>query len=135
MVLQQSQACFDGPGAAPQDNTTQPPRHRNQRPLDLDTVVDEDGANLSATQRFVISLARLLLRATPIILLDEPMQGRLVPDEDGTLRDSVQSLLLRSFPAATMVCIAHQTESVSHYDRFLSLAQGRLVRDVTVSND
>ncbi|KFA47143.1 hypothetical protein S40293_09524 [Stachybotrys chartarum IBT 40293] len=117
-------------------------QHWNQRPLDLDAVVDEDGTNLSASQRFVISLARLLLRATPIILLDEPiilldepMQGRLVPDEDGTLRDSVQSLLLRSFPAATMVCIAHQTESVSHYDRFLSLAHGRLARDVTVSND
>ncbi|KFA78667.1 hypothetical protein S40288_06939 [Stachybotrys chartarum IBT 40288] len=135
IVLQQSQACFDGPDAVPQDNTIRPPRHWNQRPLDLDAIVDEDGTNLSASQRFVISLARLLLRATPIILLDEPMQGRLVPDEDGTLRDSVQSLLLRSFPAATMVCIAHQTESVSHYDRFLSLAHGRLARDVTVSND
>ena len=85
-------------------------------PDGLDTSVGEEGRELSGGQRQRVVLARALLAAAPVLVLDEPT-AHLDPVTAGELVDDV-------FAAAgdrTVLLITHRTEGLDLVDRVVTL--------------
>lgn len=88
--------------------------------------VHEGGRNLSAGQRQLLCLARVMLTRRPIVVMDEPTSGV------DTITDAIIQRLLRSALAdRTVITIAHRLQTLAHVDRIIELSDGRVVRDGT----
>lgn len=83
----------------------------------LDTLVEENGSNLSGGEKRRICLARALLRETDVLILDEPL-ANLDEETAGRIED-----LLLSITDRTLLVVSHQftPEKLSRFDRVLSL--------------
>ena len=68
----------------------------------LDTILAEQGANLSGGEKKRICLARALLRDTEVLILDEPLANL-----DETTAAKIEDLLL-SIEGKTMLIVSHQ---------------------------
>ena len=88
-------------------------------PAGLDTVVGDRGANLSGGERQRLALARTLLRAPQLILLDEPASALDAANEDRIL-DTIASLRGRT----TILLVTHRPTAIIGADRYLVLADG-----------
>lgn len=93
-------------------------------PQGLDTVVGDRGASLSGGERQRLALARLLLRAPRLILLDEPASALDAGNEERIL-ETIAGLKGR----ATILLVTHRPEAVAAADRRVTLVEGRLVGD------
>lgn len=91
-------------------------------PLGLDTVVGERGALISGGERQRLALARALLRAPDILILDEATSAIDVAGEH-----EIVQRLRQLTPRPTILMIAHRAESLARCDRILRMADGRLV--------
>lgn len=91
-------------------------------PAGLDTKLGEGGFGLSGGQARRLALARLLLRNTPLWLLDEPTEGL-----DGeTARDVLQRLSAQ-MRGRSVVIATHIRREAIIADRLLVLERGRVV--------
>jgi ATP-binding cassette subfamily B protein len=91
-------------------------------PDGLDTVVAERGASLSGGERQRVTLARALIRHTPIMLLDEPTTGL-----DPVTKRAVVDTLLRVIAGRTAVLATHDLELAARADEIIVLVSGRIV--------
>jgi ABC-type multidrug transport system fused ATPase/permease subunit len=82
----------------------------------LDTRVGEEGAALSGGQRQRVVLARALLAAAPVLLLDEPT-AHLDPPTAQALMDDV----LDAADGTTVLLITHRAEGLERMDEIVSL--------------
>jgi ATP-binding cassette, subfamily C (CFTR/MRP), member 1 len=82
----------------------------------------EGGTNLSMGERQLISLARAVLRRTPILVMDAPTS---MIDEETDRR--IQDVIRRSFNGTTILTIAHRHHTVGDYDRAVLLDAGVIV--------
>jgi ATP-binding cassette, subfamily B, bacterial len=80
-------------------------------PQGYDTIVGERGDTLSGGQRQRISIARAVIRNTPILLLDEPTANL-----DAVSEQSVMAALGRLMKGRTSVFIAHHLAAIRHAD-------------------
>jgi ATP-binding cassette subfamily C protein CydCD len=85
-------------------------------PVDLDTVLGEDGTTLSAGERARLALARVLLAERPYVLLDEPT-AHLDAETERIIADTVGELGRTS----SVVVIAHKPALVALADRVVTL--------------
>ncbi len=92
-------------------------------PEGLETEVGERGVTLSGGQRQRVALARALLRAAPLLLLDDPLSA---VDAETEARISA-SLRARTQPQ-TVVMATHRLHALEHFDLILVLEAGRLVQ-------
>ncbi|KIL64237.1 hypothetical protein M378DRAFT_78556, partial [Amanita muscaria Koide BX008] len=67
----------------------------------LDTVIEDEGANLSIGQRSLVSLARALVKDSKIIILDEATAS-----VDYETDRKIQETIAREFQDRTVLCIA-----------------------------
>lgn len=90
----------------------------------LDQQVGESGSTLSRGQRQSIALARAILNAPQILLLDEPT---------ASLDSRAEKKFIESIKATaserTLVLITHKMELLSLVDRIIVLEKGKLVID------
>jgi ABC-type multidrug transport system fused ATPase/permease subunit len=93
-------------------------------PQGYDTVIGEDGDTLSGGQRQRLSLARALLRDTPIVILDEPTSSLDVRTEALVWRNMEE--LLRG---KTGIIIAHRLSTARMADRIVVLEAGEIVEE------
>jgi ATP-binding cassette subfamily B protein len=91
-------------------------------PQGYDTRVGQRGRSLSGGQRQRISLARELLRDSPILVLDEPTTGLDAADSRAVLRP-----LLTAAQARTIVVMTHDPVVLEFADRVVHLESGRLL--------
>lgn len=91
-------------------------------PQGLDTVVGDRGASLSGGERQRLALARLLLRAPRLILLDEPASA-LDADNEERILETIAGLRGR----CTILLVTHRPHAIAAPDRHVALAGGRLV--------
>jgi subfamily B ATP-binding cassette protein MsbA len=93
-----------------------------QQPQGFDTVLTDRGQNLSGGQRQRISIARSLLKDSPILILDEATAAL-----DNESERRVQHELGVLMEGRTTLVIAHRLSTVEGADRIIVLDQGRIV--------
>lgn len=91
-------------------------------PDGLDTVVGERGYRLSGGERQRLAIARLLLKAPQVIILDEATAHL-----DSESEAAVQRALDTALSGRTSLVIAHRLSTVRNADQILVVVDGRIV--------
>ncbi|GAB1201893.1 hypothetical protein APSETT445_000488 [Aspergillus pseudonomiae] len=86
----------------------------------LDIIVDD--SFLSYGQRQLLCLARILLKESTILLLDEP-PSNLDPELDSEIQDILQS----EFSSCTIIMIADKLQAILDFDYVAVIDEGQLV--------
>lgn len=86
----------------------------------FDTVLAENGSNLSGGQKQRLSIARAILKDTPIILFDEPTSA-LDRENQALFMDTIRGLKRRK----TLLVITHKLDDLSLFDTVLEMKDGR----------
>jgi ATP-binding cassette subfamily B protein len=97
-------------------------------PERLDTLVGERGVTLSGGQKQRATLARGLIRSTPLLLLDDCFSSVDTETEEHILR-RLQGLRRD----ATTVLVSHRVSTVRHADKIFVLENGRVTEAGTHS--
>ena len=95
-------------------------------PDGLDTVVGERGYRLSGGEKQRIAIARLLLKAPSIVILDEATAHL-----DSESEAAVQRALAEALAGRTALVIAHRLSTVRDADQILVVDEGRIVEHGT----
>ena len=93
-------------------------------PDGYDTLAGERGRQLSGGQRQRISIARALLKDTPVLILDEATSHL-----DAVNERQVREALHRLMEGRTTLVIAHRLSTVRDADRIVVLDSGRVVEE------
>jgi len=99
------------------------------RRFTLDTVVEEEGGNLSVGERSLVSLARALVRGTKVLVLDEATASVDV-ETDSKIQETIRT----EFKDRTLLCIAHRLRTILSYDRILVMSDGQVAELDTPEN-
>ena len=91
-------------------------------PDGLDTVVGERGYRLSGGQRQRLTIARLLLGRSRVVVLDEATASL-----DSASEAAVQQALAEALAGRTSIVIAHRLSTVRAADTILVVEDGRIV--------
>lgn len=92
-------------------------------PLELGRPVGTAGAKLSGGERQRISLARAVLKKSPILLLDE-VTASLDSDTEDRIMDN---LVKDAFHGRTVLMVAHRLNTLVNADRILVFDDGKIV--------
>ncbi|WP_431047432.1 ABC transporter ATP-binding protein [Streptomyces sp. P1-3] len=90
-------------------------------PDGLDTVVGDRGYRLSGGEKQRISLARLLLKAPPVVVLDEATAHL-----DSESEAAIQRALKTALAGRTSLVIAHRLSTIREADQILVVEDGRI---------
>ena len=85
-----------------------------------DTMVGERGLTLSGGQRQRIGIARVMVRNSPILLLDEPTAAL-----DSESEKLVIEALERLMKGRTVITIAHRLSTIRDADQIIVIERGR----------
>ena len=97
-----------------------------EMPEGYDTMLSERGESLSGGQRQRISIARAMLRDTPVLILDEPQSGM-----DAEAANAVEESWRALTAGRTTFVIAHELRLVRNVDQILVLEEGRVAESGT----
>ena len=91
-------------------------------PQGLDTVIGDRGHRLSGGEKQRVAIARLLLKAPAVVILDEATAHL-----DSESERAIQEAFLTALKGRTSLVIAHRLSTVQNADQILVLSQGRIV--------
>jgi len=95
-------------------------------PKGYDTMVDENGANLSGGEQLRLSIARAMLKDAPIVLLDEATSS-LDPENEFFIQEAISNLLVNR----TVVVIAHRLKTIKNAHKIIVLNDGQIEEEGT----
>lgn len=95
-------------------------------PEGYDTLVQEGGNNLSGGEKQRISIARAILKDTPIIILDETTSA-LDNENEHEVLAAIEELTENK----TVIMIAHRIKTVEKADHIIAIEDGRIVQEGT----
>ena len=90
-------------------------------PQGYDTVIGEGGASLSGGERQRISIARAIMKDSPIIILDEAT-ANVDPENERDLMSAISELTKEK----TVIMIAHRLKTVRNADQIIVIDKGRI---------
>lgn len=96
----------------------------NILPDGINTKVGESGSHLSGGQKQRISIARAMLKDSPIILLDEATAS-LDPENEIHIQNAIQELIKEK----TVVIIAHKLQTVRYAEKIIVLENGKVAAE------
>ena len=91
-------------------------------PQGLDTVIGDRGHRLSGGERQRVAIARLLLKAPALVILDEATAHL-----DSESERAIQEAFVSALKGRTSLVIAHRLSTVQNADLILVLDRGRIV--------
>ncbi len=94
----------------------------DKMPQKYDTIIGENGIRLSGGQKQRISIARAVLKQSPIILLDEATSSL-----DAESEEIVQNAILNLTKNKTTLVIAHRLSTINNADKIFILKNGRVI--------
>lgn len=94
-----------------------------EMPKGYDTVVGEGGSTLSGGEKQRISIARAILKDSPIIILDEATSS-VDPENEYALLEAINELT----KGKTLITIAHRLSTVRTADQIVVMDSGRIVQ-------
>lgn len=97
-------------------------------PDGYDTVIGEGGGSLSGGEKQRISIARAILKDTPIIILDEATAS-VDPENEHLIQAAISELT----KGKTIVTIAHRLATIEQADQILVVDDGQIVQSGTHS--
>lgn len=97
-------------------------------PNGIETKVDEAGLRFSGGERHRLSLARILLKDTPIVLLDEPTVGL-----DPITEQEVIDTIFAQLAGKTLIWITHHLQGIDQVDQVIFIEDGQIVMHGTPS--
>ena len=92
-------------------------------PDGYETVIGEGGASLSGGEKQRISIARAIMKDSPIIILDEAT-ANVDPENEAELTKAIEELTKEK----TIIMIAHRLKTVRDADQILVIANGRIAQ-------
>ena len=98
----------------------------DRMPDGYDTMIGERGVTLSGGQRQRITIARAIIRDSPILILDEPSAG-LDAESEKLVFDALGNLM----EGKTSIVIAHRLATVRRADVIFVIDKGRVVEQGT----
>lgn len=90
-------------------------------PFGLQTGLGDRGAGLSGGELRRLAMARVFLRKSAVVVLDEPTAG-LDPENERLMGIAIQRLAV----GRTLLVISHREETLDQFQRVVRLADGRL---------
>ena len=90
-------------------------------PDGYDTVIGEAGGSLSGGERQRISIARAIMKDSPIIILDEAT-ANVDPENERDLMQAIKELTQEK----TVIMIAHRLKTVRNADNIVVIDKGRI---------
>ena len=91
-------------------------------PKSYDTMIGENGVRLSGGQKQRISIARAILKESPIILLDEATSSL-----DTGSEEIVQNAINNLTKNKTTLVIAHRLSTIHNADKIFILKEGKII--------
>ena len=91
-----------------------------------DTSLGEDGAKLSLGERQRISIARALLKNSPVMILDEATSA-LDYESEQMVRKALQELMKNR----TTIIIAHRLATIKNVDKIIVIDSGEIIEQGT----
>ena len=91
-------------------------------PLKYETLIGENGVRLSGGQKQRLSIARAILKKSPIILLDEATSSL-----DAESEEIVQSAIKNLTKNKTTLVIAHRLSTIHNADKIFVVKKGKLI--------
>ena len=91
-------------------------------PSGYQTVLGEQGMSLSGGQRARLAIARAILKAAPILVLDEATAS-LDSESEGLVQEAIQRLM----KGRTVFVIAHRLATITEADLILVISNGKIV--------
>ena len=91
-------------------------------PQGYDTVVAEDGGNISQGQRQLLCIARVMLRRPPILILDEATSS-IDTRTEVLVQDAFEELM----KGRTSFIVAHRLSTIKNADQILVMKAGNII--------
>ena len=92
-------------------------------PEGYDTILGEGGASLSGGQKQRISIARAMMKDSPVIILDEAT-ANVDPENEKELMEAIDELTREK----TGLMIAHRLNTVRNADKIYVVDRGKIVQ-------
>ncbi|MFA9377709.1 MAG: peptidase domain-containing ABC transporter [Lachnotalea sp.] len=86
----------------------------------LDTIISEDGNNISGGQRQRLCIARAILKNPKVILMDEPTSSL-----DNISENKIMDSLFKM--DSTVLVIAHRLANITKFDKIIVMDDGKIV--------
>ena len=97
-----------------------------QLPHGYDTILSEDGGNLSQGQKQLLAIARVMLVQPPMLILDEATSNI-----DTLTEIRIQKAFAKMMSGKTSFIVAHRLSTIKSADIILVLDKGRIVEQGT----
>ena len=91
-------------------------------PEGFDTVIGEGGASLSGGEKQRISIARCILKDSPIVILDEATAS-VDADNERAIQEAISELCKNK----TLLVIAHRLKTIKDADQILVVSDGKII--------
>lgn len=88
---------------------------------DYDSLIEENGANLSGGERQKLALVRAIIKKGEILILDEPTSNY-----DAVSADTFMDRVVKEYQDKTIIIITHDNRVLNKVDKIYNLEQGKL---------